>query len=596
MTTRSGLLRLSLVAATMFAVLPALADADDPDPPGDAAAPAPRPSPPPVFVHAVTPERLVNADREPGNWLMNHRTYDGQRFSPLTRVNTSNVKGMRLAYAVALGGSAANENIQATTLAEDGFLYTVDQWSILYKIDVRSGEAGRIVWRMDPGLEKPPTWSNRGAALWGDYVITVAGWPSRVIATHKNTGKIVWQTNMQDQPNVELTAAPLPIGDKIIVGASGGDRGVRDWIAGLDGATGKVVWKKFSIPAPGEPGSETWKDKNNAWQTGGGAMWVTGTYDPETHQTFWGTGNPVPMFDPTYRPGDNLFTNSAISWDPDTGKMNWYFQYLPGDGWDYDDIGTHVVIDAEINGQTRKFITHSSRNGHVYTLDRVSSQIHLAKPYTYVNWTKGIDQKTGKPVDYVPGADRQLYSGEAAATLEKNNRKQCPSLSGGNNFWPSSYSRKTKLLYIPATSGCNEIRIDPKLSNAQNTWKGGGWSQTERFESDLVAFDPIGGEIRKQAHFSYPDHSGALATAGGLVFTGYSDGTFAAWDDETLDLRWKINMGAGFTSPPMTFFAGDRQYVAIATGLSKIARGMLGKSPEVAEMRNSTVLYVFTVD
>ena len=148
MTTRSGLLRLSLVAATMFAVLPALADADDPDPPGDAAAPAPRASPPPVFVHAVTPERLVNADREPGNWLMNHRTYDGQRFSPLTRVNTSNVKGMRLAYAVALGGSAANENIQATTLAEDGFLYTVDQWSILYKIDVRSGEAGRI-WRFN---------------------------------------------------------------------------------------------------------------------------------------------------------------------------------------------------------------------------------------------------------------------------------------------------------------------------------------------------------------------------------------------------------------------------------------------------------------
>ena len=169
-------------------------------------------------------------------------------------------------------------------------------------------------------------------------------------------------------------------------------------------------------------------------------MWTTGTYDPASNQVFWGTGNPVPMFDPTYRPGDNLYTNSVISWNPDLGKMNWYHQYLPGDGWDYDAISTHIVIDANVNGQQRKLLTQSNRNGHVYTMESANGQMMLAKPYTEVNWTKGIDQKTGKPVDYVPGADRQMYAGVATPTLERNNVRQCPSLNGGNNFWPTSYS------------------------------------------------------------------------------------------------------------------------------------------------------------
>ena len=178
--------------------------------------------------------------------------------------------------------------------------------------------------------------------MWGNLVLSTANYPARVIATNKDNGKVVWETNLHDQPDVQLTAAALPVKDKIIVGAAGGDRGVRDWIAALDAATGKILWQKYTVPAPGEPGSETWKDKNNAWQTGGGAMWITGSYDLATNQVIWGTGNPVPMSDPTYRPGDNLFTNSMISWNPDNGKMNWYFQYTPGDHWDYDEAGTHI--------------------------------------------------------------------------------------------------------------------------------------------------------------------------------------------------------------------------------------------------------------
>src|SRR6202043_3699206 len=263
----------------------------------------------------VTYERLQHP--EPQNWLMNHHDYSAQRFSTLETINKSNVKNLKLKFAVALGGSAGNESLEATPLVEDGFMYVADGWGVVYKIDVRSGTAGRIVWKMDPGQER--LHRNRGGALWGNLVISITSYDGRVIATDKETGKVVWDKNLRDQPDLELTAAPLALKDSIIIGASGGDRGLRDWIAALDAKTGEVRWKSYTVPAPGEPGSETWKDKINAWQTGGGAFYVTGSYDVATNQVLWGTGNPVPMYNPYYRPGDNLYTNSLISWDPDTG-------------------------------------------------------------------------------------------------------------------------------------------------------------------------------------------------------------------------------------------------------------------------------------
>ncbi len=546
----------------------------------------------PAVAAEVTPDRLVNADKEPQNWLMNHRTYDGQRFSPLGRINKDNVKGLRLAYAVALGGGAGNEYSVATPLAEDGFLYVTDSWGVLYKIDATSGDAGRIVWRMDPKQERQQR--NRGAALWGNLVITGAGIaPARIIATDKDNGRVVWETSFPDTPDVTFTSAPLAIKDKIIVGAANGDQGVRDWIGALDAATGKRVWLKYTIPAPGEPGSETWKDKNNAWQTGGGAIWVTGTYDPTTNQTFWGTGNPVPMFDPFHRPGDNLYTNSAISWDPDTGKMNWYFQYTPGDMWDYDEVGTHILIDGQVAGQPRKLVTHSARNGILYTMERSNGAMVVAKPYMEVNWTKGIDQKTGKPVDYDPNKDIQTYAGVGNLNPNEPLKKVCPSQAGGNNYWPSSYSPKTKLLYIPALSTCVTIAIDREKHNKERGWNGGLSTTTERWESNLTAVDPITGEVKKNVHLRYPNYSGTLATGGGLVFLALLDGTVAAFDDTTLDELWKVNVGSGFSAPPMTFEVGGKQYVAIVSGPSLVARGRLVNTPELRDQRNATVLYVF---
>jgi alcohol dehydrogenase (cytochrome c) len=546
----------------------------------------------PAVAADVTAERLNNADKEPHNWLMNHRTYDAQRYSPLDRINKANVKSLKLAFAVAVGGTSVNENLESTPLAEDGFLYVVDQWGVVYKIDARAGDVGRIVWRMDPGQEKLPL-ANRGVALWGNLVISVANYPPRVIASNKETGKVVWEANMGDgQPDLQLTAAP----DKILIGAAGGDRGVRDFIAALDGATGKVVWRRYTVPAPGEPGSETWKDKNNAWQTGGGAMWVTGSYDVATNQVLWGTGNPVPMYNPYYRPGDNLYTNSLISWDPDTGKMNWYHQYVPGDMWDYDAAGTHILIDGQISGQPHKLVTHSARNGFLYALERTNGQTLLAKPYmNEINWTKGIDQKTGLPIDYDPTKDIQVYSGLQNQTLTDRTKKVCPSHEGGNNYWSASYSVRTRLLYIPSRTSCDEVTMTPdQLRNpTTGSMLGGGVRYFVRTASDITVADPFTGEVKNRVTVPYPNFSAVLTTAGGLVFTGLGDGTFVAYDDTSLGELWKINVGSGFNAPPMTFETGGRQYVAIMSGLSQISKGRLVLTPELREMRNQTMLFVF---
>ena len=549
----------------------------------------------PAYAADVTPERLLNPDKEPQNWLMNHRSYDAPGFSPLTRINRDNVKNLKFAYAVPLGGTNGREFVEATPLAEDGFLYITDSWGVLYKIDATAGDVGRIVWRMDPKQRQGV--ANRGAALWGNYVISPASFPARIIATDKTTGQVAWETNVSDAERVTITGAPLAIKDKIVIGASGGDGGARDWVAALDAATGKLLWRKYTIPAPGEPGSETWKDKTNAWQTGGGAVWVTGSYDPATNQTLWGTGNPVPMMDARARPGDNLYTNSVISYDPDNGKMNWYFQFTPGDMWDFDEVGSHILVDRIVDGQPRKLVTHSARNGFVYTMERNNGAMVGAKPYVDVNWTKGIDQKTGKPIDYDPNKDVQTYSGIADPTSTNPIKRVCPTRVGGNNYFPSAYSRKTQLLYIPATTACELVTNDRTIAAKRNEgWfvrTGGGYKVDGRYESDLTAVDPVTQEIKKKAHLPYPNYSGALTTAGGLVFIALLDGTVAAFDDTSLEQLWKINMGSGFSAPPMTFETGGKQYVAIASGPSATSRTKLLATPELNTQRSATVLYVF---
>src|SRR3954471_8616722 len=539
----------------------------------------------------VTYERLLNPDKEPQNWLMNHHDFGAQRFSQLAEINKSNVKGMRLLFAVALGGSSGNEALEGTPLVEDGFMYISDHWGVVYKIDVRDGKSGRIVWKMDPGQEKLDR--NRGVALWNNLVISVASIDARVIATDKDTGKIVWEKNLRDSPDMFITAAPLALKDSIIIGASGGDRGVRNWIAAIDPKNGDILWKTFSIPAPGEPGSETWKDKNNAWQTGGGAFYVTGSYDPATNLTYWGSGNPVPGYDAFYRPGDNLFTNSAIAFNVANGKMEWYFQYTPNDSRDYDETGTHILIDTKVNGEDRKILTHPGRNGFNYTFDRLNGQFLKAGQYVgKVTWTKGIDPKTGKPVDYDPSKDFQIYAEPANVNTDKVARRVCPDQAGGNNFWPSSYSPKTKMLYVPSVEGCSDIAPD-HAAHVKGKFAGGGYVNPERLTSRVVLIDPATGEQKSRKALPYPNSAGVLTTAGGIVVTALLDGTIVALDDQTLEELWKVNVGTGFNAPPMTYSVDGKQYIAIASGLWRNAKSKLARSPEMRTASQATLIWVF---
>jgi alcohol dehydrogenase (cytochrome c) len=541
----------------------------------------------------VTYQRFVRP--EPQNWLMNHHDFGAHRFSALNAINTANVKNLRLAFAVALGGTTGNENMTATPLVDDGFMYVPDAWGVVYKIDVRSGKSGDIVWKMDPGQEKIDR--NRGVALWGNLVISVTSFDGRVIATDRDTGKVVWERNLRDQPDLTLNAAPLALADSILVGASGGDAGVRDWLVSLDAKTGDVNWKTYSIPAPGEPGSETWKDKNNAWQTGGGAFYVTGSYDPATNVTYWGAGNPTPKYDSSYRPGDNLFTNSALAIDTATGKIRWYHQYTPNDTMDYDETGTHILIDSKVNGEDRKLLAHAGRNGFFYAFDRLNGQFLKAIQYVpTVTWTKGIDAKTGRPVDYDPGKDLQTYADAVAKILTgAKSSGVCPGVPGGSNFWSAAYSERTGLVYVPELEGCTNITRD-QTRHVRGKFDGGDFGYEGRLKSGLVVVDPAIGAVVKRKEMPYANTSGALATAGGLIITALIDGTVVALDDQTLEELWSFNVGTGINAPPMTYAVDGRQYIAIATGLTRNSMGRLATTPEKRNLgKSATLIFVFAL-
>ena len=539
----------------------------------------------------VTYERLLNPDKEPQNWLMNHRDFGAQRFSPLAAINKSNVKNMRLLFSIAIGGSAGNEALEATPLVEDGFMYVIDGWGVVYKIDVRDGKAGRTVWKMDPSQEKAGR--HRGVTLWNNLVISATGKDGRIIATDKDSGKIVWDKNLNDQLELELNTAPIPLKDSLIVGSSGGDQGVRNWVASLDARTGNLLWKTYAIPAPGEPGSETWKDRNNAWQTGGGAFYVTGSYDPATNLTYWGSGNPVPGYDARYRPGDNLYTSSAIAFNASTGKISWWHQYTPNDNRDYDETGTHILIDTKVNGEDRKIVSHAGRNGFNYTFDRASGQFIKAVQYVkQVTWTKGIDPKTGKPVDYDATKDFQVYAEGANVNDDKRTRRVCPDTAGGNNYWPASYSRKTGLLYIPTIEGCSEVTPD-YTAHVRGRYAGGTTVNSEKPTSSVVIVDPTSGAVKMRKELPYANFAGVLSTAGGIVVTALLDGTILAFDDETLEELWRVNVGTGFNAPPMTYSVDGKQYIAIASGLWRNARNKLSRAPEMKNLGNATMIFVF---
>ena len=301
----------------------------------------------------------------------------------------------------------------------------------------------------------------------------------------------------------------------------------------------------------------------------------------------------MPGYDATRRPGDNLYTASAIGFDVATGKMKWYFQYTPNDNRDYDETGTHVLIDTKIDGKDRKAVTHAGRNGFNYTFDRITGQFLKVGQYVgKVTWTKGIDPKTGRPIDYDPTKDLQLYAEPPSALEHMGKRLVCPEISGGNNLWPATYSPKTRLFYVPSLEGCSDITSD-HTAHVPGKFAGGSYTLADRLTSSIVVVDPATGQQKSRKELPYPNTAGTLSTAGGVLITGLTDGTVMALDDQTLEEVWRINVGTGFNAPPMTYSVNGKQYIAIASGLGRAARNKLTKSPEMRTASQATMIFVF---
>ncbi|MCB9992732.1 MAG: PQQ-binding-like beta-propeller repeat protein [Hyphomicrobiaceae bacterium] len=560
------------------------------------------------FASEVTAERLLAAgtDAEAGNWLMVQKSYNSNRYSSLDQINSSNVAGLHFVTAAAIGGTEPAGfgvgSMEATPLANDGFLYISDPWGTPYKFDLSSGTSAKLVWICDTGIDKDASrgvlLANRGLALSGNNVITVLN-DGRVVACDDETGDVVWDQQVAKDPGEGFTNSALVLGDKIIVGQSYGDWATRGWIAALNADSGQELWRFYTVPEPGQPGSETWKcDESgnpDCWKTGGGAAWVAGSFDPDTNTIYWGTGNPVPMYDPEYRPGDNLYTNSSVALDADTGQMKWHFQYTPGDYMDYDEVGPQLLLDTTVNGEARKVLAHFGRNGIFYTLDRTNGA--YINSVTYVNnltWTKGIDPKTGKPLEYDPSKSLQSYAigsiDRAGATATT-----CPNIQGGTNFFPTAYNPNLGLAYAAGIEGCSDLSVrsvDPADVTPGQIFIGGSGTNSGVQTGSINAIDVATGNKVATHATTYPMYGGVMASAD-LLWAGSLDGTFSAYDAKTLDVLWSQNVGTPFQGAPIAFTVNGKEYIAIAGGGVGVGGGL---APDLANMQTANVLWIFSLD
>lgn len=553
----------------------------------------------PLIAAEVTAQRLVNADAEPQNWLMVHHDYNSSRHSPLAQINRETIGKLQLKYTFSVGGRSTGGVLrgkeESTPLVEDGFMYAVDTWSRVMKFDVRSGTEAVPIWRYDPKIRASRT--TRGLALYGNNIF-LSTYDARLIALSKDSGEVVWEVAAaapQDpatgtpSKTQGFSGAPLAIRtaggrDLIVQGEStGGSMGTRSWIGGFDAATGALAWRTFTIPAPGEPGSETWKDKHNAWRIGGASVWQTASYDPATNLLYFGTGDAFPTFDPEFRPGDNLYTASTLAVDADTGRIAWYFQETPNEHWDFDTPSPKMLYETTINGETRKVVANFSRNGFYYTLDRASGQFVRADQYQEkVTWTKGIDPKTGRPADYDPASDVQRYAG-IGQRRAKPGQEACPWYNGAPTFFPPSFDAKRMIAYVSGAEGCSGGTIVRTPMDENKDWVGLRMCCQEQGRGSahgaLWALDVRTGAIVGKTQYPVANQSGMLSTDGGLVFTGHSNGRFEAYDADTVKELWGFSLGTPITAPPMTFAAGGHQYVAVLAGGEAGTRGAAAYQP-----------------
>lgn len=499
-----------------------------------------------AFRHAqVTP----NVD-----WPSYHGNDRGNRHSPLDQINRETVSTLAPQWFFPVRDVRM---VEGTPVVIDGLMYVTS----VNQISALEAETGRELWRWGiprtPGLVGDPSIGlNRGVAIHGDKVLTVTD-HAHVVAVNRFTGKLLWDAEMADyRDHYGAIAAPLIVGDLAIAGISGGDTGLRGFLDAYHVETGERAWRFWTIPAPGEPLSETWGDPE-VLKRGCGATWLTGSYDAELDLLYWAVGNPCPDLNGDRRPGDNLYTNSVLALKPKTGELDWYFQFTPHDTHDWDAQEPFVLIDEEFQGEPRKLLLQANRNGFFYVLDRTDGEFLLGEPFVEQNWAEGLDEN-GRPI-VLPGSDP---TEEGVLT--------CPPIRGATNWMATSYHPGTKLFYLLAHEACQVYKKTDRDWERGRSWLSGSITPAGDVDQKFIrAIDIQTGETA----WSYAQvgetktYSGVLSTDGDLVFFGEDSGAFAALDAHSGEPVWHFQANQDWKASPMTYMVGGKQYVAIASGM-----------------------------
>ncbi len=524
----------------------------------------------------VTSDRIVRAAEEPQNWLTYSGGYFSQRYSTLKGIDASNVKNLEVKWMLPNQVFGA---WQTSPIVVDGIMYLTMRPNDVMAVDARNG---RVFWqysyRNSTDQRVCCGSNNRGLAILGDTLF-MATLDSHLVAIDAKTGRPIWNQEVGDPKlGYSMTLAPLVVKDKIIVGVGGGEYGIRGYLTAHDPKTGKELWRSYTVPGPGEKGHETWTGDN--WKTGGGSIWVTGSYDPALNLTYWGVGNPGPDWTPGQRPGDNLYTDSVIAMNPDTGAIVWHYQFTPNDGYDYDAVQVPVLADIDFNGTPTKAMLWANRNGNFYVLDRATGKFLLGKPFVKVNWMSGFDAN-GRPIQTPQGPGMPTYPGN----------------QGGTNWFSPSYSPRTGLFYLSAWIDYasiyrrQEVQYQPgrtfagafptTLTPVPGSPAPGigrrspinNWTDAVAHGATIAIDAKTGVEKWRFSQFDVSE-SGNLTTASDLLFAGGREGYFYALDAKTGTLLWRFIAGGQIVNGPITYQVDGKQFVTMVSGNTMVTFGL----------------------
>lgn len=540
-------------------------------------------------LHAQGPDdaELLNDTQSTEDVLVYGMGYGQQRHSPLDQINTGNIDRLTAKWIYSLDDDRGQ---QAFPLVYEGILYFVTHDSTV----AVEADSGRQLWKHRIEYDRTSLRytccgvTNRGAAIYKNRLYR-GGMDGKLYALNIDDGSLAWEadafTDVEDWTGLSMNVAPLVANGVLISGVSGADFGARCFLDGWDPESGKRLWRRYTVPAPGEPGSETWPE--DSWKRGGGSTWLTGSYDPELDLVYWGVGNPGP-YNPSVRAGDNLYTNSVIAIKPGSGEMAWYFQFSPNDPFDYDGNNEFVLTDLDIDGRTRKVLLQANRNGFFYIIDRTNGEFLRANRYVRVNWAERIDEN-GRPVE--TALIRELRRTGKEITV-------WPSGNGGKNWSPMAYDPDLQTAYINTnhyafTYRYTKVKYRPGLPYFGVKFDF-SWDRETPYRGYLKAIDPLSGKARWQVPQLSPNFSAVLSTAGGLIFTGTHTGEFIAYDKASGEKLWSFQTASGIVGQPITWQQDGVQYITIASGIGGLYARYAG-DPRLKNVPKGATLTTFAL-